>query len=165
MLIKPEAPRILGLDLMSVLGWACRAEDGSVHYGTETFESKHTQSPGIKWLRFRNWLRATCKEVKPELVYYEEVKGFPPKNMGRDSKVFHGFEANLLAFCAAAELECEGLSVGTIKKFITGSGNAPKTAMITAIKALGYDPANHNEADAIGVLLLAESLVIHGRNQ
>jgi Holliday junction resolvasome RuvABC endonuclease subunit len=158
-LIKPEKPRILALDLMSFLGWACRAEDGSVHYGSETFLPKQRQSSGMRWLKFRNWLRLTWKEVKPDLVYFEQVVGFPPKNKGRDSSVYYGFEHHLTAFCEAAELEYEGVSVGTIKKFIAGSGNAPKEAVVNAVKALGYHPANHNEADAIALLLLAESLV------
>jgi Holliday junction resolvasome RuvABC endonuclease subunit len=158
-LIKPEKPRILALDLMSVLGYACRAEDGSIHCGTETFVSKHQQSSGMRWLRFRNWLRVTCKDVKPDIVYYEEVVGYPLKNKGRDSKVFHGFEATLTGFCEAAELEYQGISVGTIKKFIAGNGNAPKEAVVNAVKALGHHPANHNEADAIALLLLAETLV------
>ena len=45
--------------------------------------------------------------------------------------------------------------VGTIKRFATGKGNADKTAMIAAIRARGFPPADDNEADAIALLLWA----------
>jgi Holliday junction resolvasome RuvABC endonuclease subunit len=45
--------------------------------------------------------------------------------------------------------------VGTIKRFITGKGNADKSAVIDAIRARGYSPSDDNEADAIAILLWA----------
>jgi len=45
--------------------------------------------------------------------------------------------------------------VGTIKKFLTGQGNANKQAMIDAARAEGFSPADDNEADAIAILLWA----------
>ena len=47
---------MLALDLMSKLGWACRAPDGGIIFGTETFRSKGIESAGIRWMRFRIWL-------------------------------------------------------------------------------------------------------------
>jgi hypothetical protein len=153
----PDRPRILALDLMSVLGWACRADDGQILYGTETFQTAQVSSPGMKWLRYRNWLRRMREEGRPEWVFFEEVKGFPPKNCGRDSRIYYGFEHHLTAFCAAAKLDCQGVPPGTIKKFVTGSGAAPKEAVISAVKALGHHPTDSNQADAIALLLYAEA--------
>lgn len=150
-------PRILALDLMSALGWACRADDGVICYGTETFQTAQVASPGMKWMRFRNWLKRIRQEGKPEFVFYEEVRGFPAKNRGRDSKIYYGFETTLLAFCAAAKLESQGVTPQTIKKFIAGSGAASKEAVISAVKALGYQPTDSNQADAIALLLYAEA--------
>jgi len=45
--------------------------------------------------------------------------------------------------------------VGTIKRFIAGKGNADKAAVIEAVRARGYHPADDNEADAIAILLWA----------
>jgi Holliday junction resolvasome RuvABC endonuclease subunit len=42
--------------------------------------------------------------------------------------------------------------VGTIKRHIAGKGNADKPAMIAAVKALGFAPADDNEADALALL-------------
>ncbi|MCX8006193.1 MAG: hypothetical protein N2688_14785, partial [Burkholderiaceae bacterium] len=49
----------------------------------------------------------------------------------------------------------EGVPVGTIKRFATGRGNADKAAMIAAVRARGFAPADDNEADAIALLLWA----------
>jgi Holliday junction resolvasome RuvABC endonuclease subunit len=45
--------------------------------------------------------------------------------------------------------------VGTIKKFMTGKGNATKEEMIAAAKLRGFDPKTDDEADALGILFLA----------
>lgn len=157
--ISGHRPRILALDLMSALGWACRSNDGAVLYGTETFVTPQMASPGMRWLRFRNWLKRMREEIEPDFVFFEEVQGFPPKNCGRDSKIYYGFESTLLAVCAAAGLDHQGVSPGKIKKFAAGNGNASKEAVIIAIKALGYLPSDSNQADAIALLLYAEAFL------
>jgi Holliday junction resolvasome RuvABC endonuclease subunit len=45
-----------------------------------------------------------------------------------------------------------GVPVGTIKRHITGRGNADKDAVIAAVRALGFDPVDDNEADALALL-------------
>jgi hypothetical protein len=45
-----------------------------------------------------------------------------------------------------------GVPVGTIKRHATGNGNANKQAVIAAVRALGFDPADDNEADALALL-------------
>ena len=47
------------------------------------------------------------------------------------------------------------MPVGTIKRFATSKGNADKQAMIAAVRARGFEPADDNEADAIAILLWA----------
>jgi crossover junction endodeoxyribonuclease RuvC len=42
--------------------------------------------------------------------------------------------------------------VGTIKRHVTGRGNADKDAVIAAVRALGFDPIDDNEADALALL-------------
>jgi len=51
----------------------------------------------------------------------------------------------------------EGVPVGTIKRFATGRGNADKAAVISAMQARGFHPADDNEADALALLLWATS--------
>ena len=45
-----------------------------------------------------------------------------------------------------------GVPVGTIKKHVTGKGNANKQAIINAVRGLGFDPRDDNEADALALL-------------
>jgi Holliday junction resolvasome RuvABC endonuclease subunit len=42
--------------------------------------------------------------------------------------------------------------VGTIKRHVTGKGNAGKSEMVSAVRARGYPVADDNEADALAVL-------------
>ena len=45
-----------------------------------------------------------------------------------------------------------GVPVGTIKRHVTGKGNADKQAVIDAVRKLGFAPADDNEADALALL-------------
>ena len=44
------------------------------------------------------------------------------------------------------------MPVGTIKRHVTGRGNADKAAVIAAVRTLGFEPADDNEADALALL-------------
>lgn len=50
-------------------------------------------------------------------------------------------------------IPCRGINVTSIKKFITGKGNANKEEMIKAMNEQGFKVEDDNEADALGVLL------------
>ena len=158
--IRDKLPRILALDLMSNLGYCCRADDGSLHYGTETFLSKQRSSDGLRYLKFRNWLKQMHETIRPSIVFFEEVRGFPPKNCGRDSRVYYAFESHLLSFCESARLDHQGVTPGTIKKFIAGHGNASKKDVMLAVQTQGYRPGDDNQSDAIALLLYAESIIL-----
>ena len=45
--------------------------------------------------------------------------------------------------------------MGTIKKHATGKGNASKDEMVAAMRLLGHEPADDNEADALALLYFA----------
>ena len=51
------------------------------------------------------------------------------------------------------------MPVGTIKRHVTGKGNADKEAVIEAVRRLGFAPADDNEADALALLHWA---IAHG---
>ena len=53
----------------------------------------------------------------------------------------------------------QGVPVGTIKRHVTGKGNADKQAVIDAVRRLGFAPADDNEADALALLHWA---IAHG---
>ena len=57
--------------------------------------------------------------------------------------------AHLTAWAEANEIPYRGVPVTTIKRHAT---NADKEAVIAAVRALGFDPADDNEADALALL-------------
>ena len=59
------------------------------------------------------------------------------------------------SWCEQRAIAYQGVPVGTIKHFITGKGNSNKQAVIEAVRARGFRPADDNEADAIAILLWA----------
>jgi Holliday junction resolvasome RuvABC endonuclease subunit len=63
--------------------------------------------------------------------------------------------ATLTSWGELRGIPSSGTPVGTIKRHATGKGNADKAAMIAAVRARGFNPADDNEADAIAILLWA----------
>lgn len=102
----------------------------------------------MRYLMFRRHLEhmAHCPLTQ---VAFEEVR----RHAGTDAAhVYGGLLGTLTAWCEENKIPYEGVPVGTIKKYATGKGNASKEMMIEGVKALGYDPVDDNEADAIALL-------------
>ncbi len=88
----------------------------------------------------------------PGAVYFEEVR----RHVGTDAAhLYGGFLATLTAWREQRGVAYEGVPVGTIKRHVTGKGNADKAAVMAAVRARGFVPADDNEADAIATLLWA----------
>jgi Holliday junction resolvasome RuvABC endonuclease subunit len=51
----------------------------------------------------------------------------------------------------------QGIPVATIKRSATGRGNAGKADVIRAMRCLGFNPGDDNEADALALLRCVES--------
>src|SRR5690606_19880243 len=104
-------------------------------------------------LRFRSWLDGLAADAGgPDAVYFEEVR----RHAGTDAAhLYGGFLATLTAWCEQRGLAYEGVPVGTIKRHVTGKGNADKAAVLAAIRARGFAATDDNEADAIAILLWA----------
>ena len=146
-----RAEKILALDLGTDTGWAigfrCETAETLVS-GTQSFRPRRFDGGGMRFLRFRGWLDEVRKSVITRVVF-EEVRA----HKGVDAAhVYGGLMATLTSFCEEHSIPYEGVSVGVIKKFACGKGNANKEAMVEACRALGYDPVDDNEADAIHLL-------------
>ena len=144
---------ILSLDLATQTGWAYHA-NGLISSGSVGFQlkksKKHTDGPGVRFLNFRTWLRTQIEEVKPKRVVYEEVMRW---SSGASAKCYCGLLAIMQAECESKEIAYTGVSVGTIKKFATGKGDASKDMMVDAAFGLGFKPTDDNESDSIHLLL------------
>ncbi len=141
---------MLSLDLGSKTGWAVRLSDRTVTSGTVEFKNDRWQGGGMRFLRFKQWLT----EIKQmagglDVVFFEEVR----RHAGVDAAhAYGGFLAHVTAWCEHHEIPYEAVPVGTIKRHATGKGNANKDAVIAAVRNLGFDPADDNEADALAIL-------------
>ena len=156
----PEPPRssILALDLGTTTGWAMKLADGPIESGTVSFRPSRYDGGGIRYLRFRGWLDGMAADTTAlAAIYFEEVR----RHAGTDAAhLYGGFLATLSSWCEQRGIAYQGVPVGTIKRFITGKGNADKAAVIAAVKAKGFAPADDNEADALAILLW--SIATHG---
>lgn len=141
---------LLALDLGTMTGWALRNQHGRIVSGTAHFRPRRFEGGGMRYLRFERWLNETRNVTgKLDAVYFEEVR----RHAGVDAAhAYGGFLAQLTAWCEHHAIPYEGVPVGTIKHFITGKGNANKEKVIAAVKALGHDPEDDNEADALALL-------------
>ncbi len=144
---------ILALDLGSTAGWALRGHDGLITSGTASFRPGRFDGGGMRYLRFTNWLTEIDRLSGPiSAIWFEEVR----RHAGTDAAhVYGGLMATLTAWAELRGVPYEGVPVGSIKRHATGKGNADKAAMIAAVRARGFSPADDNEADAIALLLWA----------
>lgn len=145
-------PVVLALDLGTTTGYAIHSSDKCIVSGTASFRPSRYDGGGMRYLRFRSWLEQIAADIGIEAVYFEEVR----RHVGTDAAhLYGGFLATLTTWCETRSIAYQGVPVGTIKRYIAGKGNADKDAVIAAVRARGFNPADDNEADAIAILLWA----------
>ena len=144
---------VLALDLGTTTGWAARTNRSRILHGTAEFRPSRFEGGGMRYLRFGKWLDQTLEiTCGIDAVYYEAVR----RHVGTDaSHVYGGLLATLTAWCEAHGIPYQGVAVGTWKRHACGKGNADKQAVISAMRARGFEPADDNEGDAIAILLWA----------
>lgn len=141
--------KAIAFDLGTQTGFA--AFDGIITSGTFSNANKRFEGGGMRFLRFGQQVTEMITLVKPEVVFYEEVR----RHLSTDSAhVYGGMMAVLTAACEEAKIPYKGIPVGTIKKFATGKGNANKDAMLKAAKERFTDQNifDENQADALWIL-------------
>lgn len=140
---------MLSLDLGTQTGWAVGGHDGIMSSGTKSHKPSRFEGGGMRYLKFTRWLDELHSTYTLGAVYFEAVR----RHLGVDvAHVYGGFLATLSSWCENSSIPYSGVAVGTIKKHITGKGNASKQAVIKAVEAKGYRPQDDNEADAIALL-------------
>ena len=147
---------ILTLDLASQTGWAFESM-GLVSSGTIGFKLKKTDGKGVRFYKFRSWLRDQIETYKPKVVVFEEVMRW---SSGDAAKCYCGLLAITQMECESKEIPYKGIHVGTIKKHATGKGNASKEQMIAAARYLypKQKIEDDNQADALAILHTAKHL-------
>jgi crossover junction endodeoxyribonuclease RuvC len=143
----PGGNALLALDLGQKTGWAVHNADGAIASGTVEFKPSRWEGGGMVFLRFRAWLQEVDETAGGVgAVYFEEVRSHRGVAAAH---AYGGFLAHLTAWAEANEIPYRGVPVTTIKRHAT---NADKEAVIAAVRALGFDPADDNEADALALL-------------
>jgi len=146
---------VLALDLGTCTGWALQERSGRICSGSQLFSPQRYEGGGMRFLRFQRWLselsQSSATPCGPAIdqVVFEEVR----RHAGVDAAhAYGGFLGQLGSFCEHHQIPYQGVPVGTIKRFITGRGNASKSEVLAAIRQLGHQPVDDNEADALALL-------------
>jgi len=142
---------ILAIDPGTKTGWASLSKR-HIESGVHDFQLGRGDSPGMRFLRFRNWLADMLTMTAPDLVVYER----PLLKFGYSAEVLAGFTTRIQEACAERRIECEAVHGPTLKKFTCGTGRADKAQMVVAAtKRFGKKVHDDNEADALNLLWLA----------
>lgn len=145
----PKKRIILAIDPGTKCGWAAGNCEAILGGGTWDLTSKHHESHGMRFWRFQQKLHFINCITPLFAIVYEEVR------MHRGVQAAHiygGFEAHIQSFCMEHTLIYISVPVGTIKKHITGKGNASKSAVIKAVRTKLKVPVDDdNHADALAL--------------
>lgn len=144
---------VLALDIGTSMGWALRT-GCTVVSGSKSFAQRKGETRGDRLLRFGQWL-ASMNAGGLGLVAYEDVAFHGKLNGVMAAHAYGQYEGAILTFCARHQIPVRCVHTATLKKAITGKGNAKKPAVIAAVQAHGFRPADDDEADALAVLLWA----------
>jgi hypothetical protein len=115
---------VFALDLGTQTGWAIHTKEGVITSGTISFKCNRFEGGGMPFLKFKRWLTEMKNTYDGfDAVYFEEVRN----HAGIDAAhKYGGFLAHLASWCEHHRIAYKGVPVGTIKKHITGKGNASR---------------------------------------
>ena len=139
--------RVLALDLGTMCGWALLESDGNVYHGVENLKRKG-------WFGYESFRAFDellySKLNSPEHTYVVVEKAHCNKPFFHAIRVLFGMMGIVQMRVPTEDLTW--LSAMTVKKHVTGKGNAKKEDMIRHL--LDWHPGltDHNEADALGFL-------------
>lgn len=141
----------LGLDLGTYCGWARGIATGvCVTTASGRFDLSVTRfdSPSLRNVKLKLALEPLL-QAGVEMVFFEKVMAH--KGVAA-AHAYGGFLSAMHEICAQYDVPVEGIHVGTIKKFATGSGRASKTAMVDAAIRAGINVDTEDQADAYWTL-------------
>lgn len=150
---------VIALDLATKTGWALRDRTGAIASGTQEFKLKRGESKGMRFLRFRKWLREMLSLAEigvsfdsdsPGIIVYEQAH----HRGGAATELAVGLVTDTLAEAARVSVEHMPVHTGALKKWATGKGNTGKDGMIARATELypDIDIIDDNHADALLLL-------------
>ena len=142
---------ILALDLATSTGWAAGKPCGSPTYGT--FKIKKGR-PGQRFRQMAQEVIALIQQFQPTHVAYEEqfVGG---KLTGPGLQTLFGFRAAAMMACENQGISPESFTPSQIRSHFLHSSKLKRTEAkqetIAQCRAIGWTPANDDEADALAL--------------
>lgn len=149
------AAPLLSLDLATATGWAVLKVNGKIFHGTENFSLAEGERSGQRFRRFKLFLQEIKDASGGDLdgVYFEQSAGSFRNIL--TAPIYFGLVGVLTEWCEMYGIPYASINPKTLKKYITGSGKAEKSEIMNRLKRNGFNPENHNEADALAVLAWA----------
>ncbi len=141
---------ILALDIGTSCGWAALGDDDRVRSGTWDISVDRGQADGWRYVHLRRHL---VKLEGVELVAIEKTQWM----QGAAIEVHAGITATIACWAAERGIEFMQVHNGTLKKFITGRGNAEKELVAEYVAKRFPEQLikTTDQSDALGVLLWA----------
>jgi Holliday junction resolvasome RuvABC endonuclease subunit len=141
---------IFALGLATRTGWATRTTKGLALSGTlDLGRLDWTAACG----RLGAWMADQITLYEPLLAAFEAPVAHAKAPNLKGAQLLGAVRA----VCALREIATVGAAPAAIKTFIAGRGNAAKPDVAAAVEALGFGPKTADEADAIALLLYAET--------
>ena len=148
-----ERKTILTFDLGARCGVA-GIKDGKIT--SAILDNSWSKNKGLQYSQCYKTMNALFARNDPAFIAYEKVQ----RHVGTYAAHAYGFyQGVLLSLAYDHGIPVVTMSVGEIKKFITGKGNADKQMVIDAVNKLGHNITDDNEADAVAMLYLQLSLM------
>ncbi len=137
---------ILALDIATKTGWA--VYDGAITSGV--LDLSGMPDHGQRGMFFHGWISDLIVEHKIEFLICESTLSY-----GHAAYVLIGLAFTAQTVAYAHDIKRKTVAPTTLKKFATGSGRAGKQEMMEAVRKMGFDPVDDNEADAIALITYA----------
>ncbi len=153
---------VLAFDVALSVGWCAWRQGNRIESGRKDFAKVDPHDDGLRFLAWRQWLTAKRNEIIKagetlESIVFESVDFIPQKNGVYSAHIYGAMWGNLASWCAFHKIDCRGINVATIKKHVTGHGSAAKSLVTARINAIYPHITQHDEADAVAVMLTAQN--------
>lgn len=151
-----DAGSIMALDLGGVVGWACAIPGGEPTHGSHRLPGERGDAAYFD--HFGSWLADMLTINSPRLLVYEAPILTGAKTHFQTAFRLMGLAAITLMIGHRREIRCvESANNASVKKRVLGNGRADKIVMLDEMRRRGWEPRDEHAADALGVLLYAES--------
>jgi Holliday junction resolvasome RuvABC endonuclease subunit len=144
---------ILGLDIATntgfCIGEAHRGERIWLSSGEVNFKPRRGEGKGMRFVRFRKWLREMLDDFQPDVVVYEQAH----MRGGAATEALVGLTTLVIEMCDEWKIDYVSVHTGELKRFATGKGNSGKAEMVDAARAIVPTCEGDDEADAIHAFL------------